>query len=343
MARASVACRLLRYARRSASAGGSCCGRGQGAGTWDEKRWGRGQWSAADPSRGAIPAAAVQAAGQQADGLILRVRQLVDGYDSIECGTRHQIDLFDHQILGAGHYYQQGHGLRRLTRFEQRSQIGNQTTTRFEVADGNSLWTYREIPGEIKLTHVDLQRVFQAWDQARHAMPAVAAREPEISGLPKLLQGISDDFRFERVVGGQLGDRPVWIVEGSWKPEKLIAAVPDQKANIEAGRPLDLKRLPAQLPERIVLEVGQADLFPYRLDYLRARSNSASGGPRLRAGEGRGEAAGYRPIVSIDWFDVHLNRPIDPQKFVYQPTGVQQVDTTEAFLKTLNLAPAERK
>jgi len=264
---------------------------------------------------------------------------LVDGYDSIECDTKHRFDLFDHQILGAGHYYQQGHGLRRLTRSEQRSQIGNQTTTRFEVADGNSLWTYREIPGEIKLTHVDLQRVFQAWDQARHAAPTVAAREPEISGLPKLLQGISDDFRFERVVGGQLGDRPVWIVEGSWKPEKLIAAAPDQKANIEAGRPLDLKRLPAQLPERIVLEVGQADLFPYRLEYLRRSSNSASGG----AGEGRGEAAGYRAIVSIEWFDVQLNRPIDPQKFVYQPTGVQQTDATEAFLKSLNLSPATAK
>ena len=221
---------------------------------------------------------AVLAAGQQAEGLMLRVRQLVDGYDSIECGTRHQIDLFDHQILGAGHYYQQGHGLRRLSRFELRSQIGNRTTTLFELSDGNYVWTFRENPAATTLTRVDLQRVAQALEQSRHAAPANAAREPAIGELPKLLEGIADDFRFERVVEGRLGDRPVWIVEGSWKPEKLIEAMPDQKGNIEAGRPLDLKRLPAQLPERIVLSIGQTDLFPCRVEYLRRKSNSATGG-----------------------------------------------------------------
>jgi len=283
-----------------------------------------------------MPAVAVQAAGQQAEGLFLRVRQLVDSYDSIECGTRHQIDLFDHQILGAGHYYQQGHGLRRLSRFELRSQIGNRTTTLFEVSDGNYFWTFRENSVATTLTRVDLLRVSQALEQSRRAAPAIAAREPAIGELPKLLAGIADDFRFERVVDGRLGDRPVWVVEGIWKPEKLIEAVPDQKANIEAGRPLDLKRLPTQLPERIVLSIGQTDLFPYRIEYLRRTSNSAVDG----AGQGGG-APGYRAIVSMEWFDVQINRPIDPQKFVYQPTG--WTDATEVFLKALNLAPAAPK
>src|SRR5580704_846432 len=112
---------------------------------------------ARDEGRGARDERAgevVLAAGQQAEGLILRVRQLIDSYDSIEYGTRHQIDLFDHQILGAGHYYQQGHGLRRLSRFELRSQIGNRTTTLFEVSDGNYFWTFRENSGAPTLTRV---------------------------------------------------------------------------------------------------------------------------------------------------------------------------------------------
>jgi hypothetical protein len=181
--------------------------------------------------------------------------------------------------------------------------------------------------------------VAQALEQSRRAAPAIAAREPAIGELPKLLAGIADDFRFERVVDGRLGDRPVWIVEGIWKPEKLIEAVPDQKGNIEAGRPLDLKRLPAQLPERIVLSIGQTDLFPYRIEYLRRASNSAAGGAAAQDGAGQGGAApSYRAIVSMEWFDVQINRPIDPQKFVYQPTG--WTDATEAFLKALNLAPA---
>ncbi len=137
-------------------------------------------------------------------------------------------------------------------------------------------------------------------------------------------------------MNGRFGERPVWIVEGIWKPEKLIEAVPDQKSNIETGRPLDLKRLPAQLPERIVLSIGQTDLFPYRIEYLRRKSNSTASG----AGQG-GAAPGYRSIVSMEWFDVQINRPIDPQKFVYQPTG--WTDGTEVFLKTLNLAPTAPK
>ena len=225
-----------------------------------------------------------------------------------------------------------GTGCGGFTRFELRSQIGNRTTTLFELSDGNYVWTFRENPAATTLTRVDLQRVAQALEQSRHAAPANAAREPAIGELPKLLEGIADDFRFERVVEGRLGDRPVWIVEGSWKPEKLIEAMPDQKGNIEAGRPLDLKRLPAQLPERIVLSIGQTDLFPCRVEYLRRKSNSATGG----AGQ-EGAAPGYRAIVSMEWFDVQINRPIDPQKFVYQPTG--WTDATEVFLKALNLAP----
>jgi hypothetical protein len=284
----------------------------------------------------------MQAASEQAEGLFLRVSQSVDSYDSIECATRHQIELFDHQILGAGRYYQQGHGLRRLVRFEQRSQIGNRTITLFEVADGNFLWNYRESPAGATLSRVDLQRVFQAWDQSRRAAPIAAAREPVADGLPKLLEGIANDFRFERVLDGRLGDRAVWIVEGTWKPEKLAAAVPDQKANIEAGRPIDLKRLPPQLPERIVLVVAQANLFPCRLEYLRRTSNatSNSAASQGRAGEGSAEPAGYRSLVTIEWFDVQLNRPIDPRKFIYQPGTQGYDDKTEAYLKTLNLTPA---
>jgi hypothetical protein len=289
----------------------------------------------------------MQAASQQAASLLLRVRQLVESYDSIECGTRHQIDLFDHQILGAGRYYQQGHGLRRLTRFELRSQIGSRTTTELEISDGNFAWTFRELSGGSSLTRIDVQRVAQALEQSRRAMPPLAAREPAINGLPKLLEGISDDFRFERVVDGRLGDRPVWTLEGTWNPEKLAAAVPDQRANIEAGRPLDLKRLPPQLPERIVLHVGQSDLFPCRIDYLRRTSNSvpskgsSHAGAQDRAGQG-GNASGYPAIVSMEWFDVRINRPIDPQKFIYQPTAQPWSDTTEAYLKNLNLAPAAK-
>lgn len=290
-----------------------------------------------DAARGS---SAAEIASQQAENLVLHARQLIDGYDSIECSTRHRIMLFDHQILGAGHYYQQGHGVRRATHFELRSQLGARTDTRLEISDGNFFWTFHQASEGSTLARVDLVRVFQAWDQARHTSPAVGMREPATSGLPKLLDGLASDFRFERVANGRLGDRPVWVVEGSWRRDKLAAAVPDQKSNIEAGRPLDLRHFPSQLPERVVLEFAQSDdLFPCQIEYLRRTKNSAA-----EQGRGGGEEDGggdYRAIVSMQWFDVRINRPIDPQKFVYQPTGQAFTDGTDECIKSLGLSPAK--
>jgi len=305
-----------------------------------------GPHPAQSPQPAAQLSASQQAAAQQAEGLFLRVCQLIDGYDSIECRTNHEIDLFDHQIRGVGHYYQQGHGLRRLTHLELKDQIAgsqavrNQIINRLEISDGNFFWTARATSGAATptLSRVDLAALVQAWDQLRRSTPAAAMHEPAASGLPRLLEGIAENFRFERVVDGRLRDRPVWILEGRWKPDKLAAAVPDQKAAIESGRLLDLKRLPAQLPERIVLDIGQSDLFPCQLEYLRRTTNSAGQG---RGGEGG--AFGCRPIVVMQWFDVRLNQSIDPQQFAYHPGKLPYTDATEKCLKELGLAPPNQK
>ncbi len=283
--------------------------------------------------------ATIAAAGQQADAMVERTRELLETDESIECATRHQFEMFDHQILGTGHYYQQGHGLRRLTRFECRSQIDSRTETLFEISDGHFFWTLHETAAETTLSKVSLDRVADAWDQFRQVTPAAAMREPAISGLPRLFDALTDNFHFLHIGSGRLGDAPVWIIEGTWKPEKLIAAAPDQKAAIEAGRPIDLKRFPGQLPERIVLQLAQSNLFPCRLAYLRRTGGSHAGQGREEQGS---SATGYRTIVSIDWFEARINAPIDPKKFVYQPS-IQATDETDQFLKSLSLDPAETK
>ena len=289
----------------------------------------------------ATPPGQASASSQQAESLMLEVRNLVDGADSIECSTSHQIHLFDRQILGTGHYYQQGHGFRRLTRSERNSQVGDRTDTSFELCDGAYFWTFRGTTTVGTLTQVNLQRVRQAWDDARAANPQLWNREPAISGLPRLIDALIENFRFERIAPGHIGQRPVWIVYGSWKPDKLAAAIPDQKANIEAGRPIDLKRLPTQLPEHIVFEVAQDNprFFPCRLAYFRPVGNSLT--EQGRGGEG-GAPPGYRAIVTINWFDVKINQPIDPQKFVYQPSG-QAADATTQCLKELHLLTTAQK
>ncbi len=246
-----------------------------------------------------------------------------------------------------GLYFQQGHGPQRLVRLELRSQADQQATTFLEVCDGHRFSSFRETSSGPSLTYVDLDRVVQAWQQASGAGGASVPPLPAAAGLPKLIDGIRKNFHFTRMAEGRLGELAVWTVEGRWKPDQLAAAVPDQKSAIEAGRQIDIKKFPAQLPERVVLDIGQSDHFPYRIRYLRrgpgATSSEASGGG---AGEGgaTGELAayhlpgGYRVIVSMEMFDVRLNAPIDPRQFVYQPTGAQTFDVTDAYLKSLNLA-----
>ena len=69
-----------------------------------------------------------------------RVQPFVETYDSIECTYNVQIGLRS-SILNAGHRYaSQGHGVRRLVRFELRSQIGKRTTTLFVNVE-TATWT----------------------------------------------------------------------------------------------------------------------------------------------------------------------------------------------------------
>src|SRR5882724_6194775 len=73
----------------------------------------------------AIPGPAANASvPQQADALLARSQQMLDQIGSLSAKIRNQVDLFDHQISGAGQYLQQGRGAQRLSRFELKSQAG---------------------------------------------------------------------------------------------------------------------------------------------------------------------------------------------------------------------------
>jgi hypothetical protein len=307
----------------------------------------------------------------QAEALLDQVAASVERCDSISARVRQQIELFEIQILGTGLYFQQGHGQQRLTRMEVRSQSGERATTTLEVCDGRNLWTFHGTPSGSTISRIDLERVekafadaaearaaqlrdFQVREQLAQPVGSPARIEPlaplpnrlATSGLPKLLDGLRDNFQFERVTPGRLGDMPVWVVEGVWKPTKLIAAVPDQKANIEAGRPIELKKLPPQLPDRVVVEVGQQDFFPYRIQYLRRAKSSSTGGSTDSESTTSAQQAmheGYRAIVILELFDVHVNVQVDPRQFTFQaPAGTEVSDATDAYVKSLNLvAPAK--
>jgi hypothetical protein len=271
---------------------------------------------------------------QDAEALIERVDRNLDALGSLSANVRNQVELFDHQITGAGRYLQQGRGLRRLSRFELKSQVSEATFTLLEISDGRFFWTFRELPGGPSLSQLDLERIESQLSASAHVGGATRPVPPPIGGLPKLLAELRQNFQFNRSAETQLGDRRVWVVDGQWRPERLAAAVPEQRGAIEAGKIIEIKKLAAHLPEHVLLYVGQADLVPYRIEYLR-RGDKSNG-----AGQG-GLLPGYRTMVTTEFFDVRVNMPIDPREFVYRPSGLTQpkglkvIDATDAYLKSL--------
>jgi hypothetical protein len=281
--------------------------------------------------------AAIQPASsgnQDAEALFERVERNLDAIGSLSAKVRNQVDLFDHQVTGAGRYLQQGRGLRQLSRFELKSQVAEGTFTLLEVSDGRSFWTFRELPGGPSLSQLDLERIESQLRASTHVGGATRPGSPPIGGLPKLLAELRQNFQFVRSAETQLGDRRVWVIDGQWRPERLAAAVPEQRGAIEAGKTVEVKKLPAHLPEHVLLYVGQADLIPYRIEYLR-RGDTSNG-----AGQG-GLLPGYRTMVTTEFFDMRVNVPIDSREFVYQPSGLTQpkglkvIDATDAYLKSL--------
>jgi hypothetical protein len=222
---------------------------------------------------------------------------------------------------------------RLLIRLELRIQIGDQQSSLLQILSpptpaGHYLWTYCKLPDEERLSRVDLVRAARALDKAQPT-PGLGTEGmlSGLGGLPRLLRGLQAAFDFSSAEQGHFGRLPVWRLQGQWKPDRLAKILPDQKAAIEAGRPPDLVKLPEHLPDRVVLMLGQDDLFPYRIEYRR--------GIPLKAG-GRDDS---RALVTMELFDVKLNVPIDRNRFIYNRGTTDFSDQTESFISSLGATP----
>jgi hypothetical protein len=147
---------------------------------------------------------------------------------------------------------------------------------------------------------------------------------PGLGGLPRLLRGLDAAFDFTAAEAGTWGrqKRAVWRLEGTWKRDRLAWMLPAQKAAMEAGKAPDLSKLPEHLPDRVVLYLGQDDMFPYRVEYHRRKADEDEDTPA-------------RPLVVMELYDVALNVPISRSHFTYSPGNAEFTDQTEAYIKAL--------
>jgi hypothetical protein len=237
--------------------------------------------------------------------------------------------------VGEGIYLQQGTGDNLQLRLELKTVVGDRVTVFQQVCDGRFLWQYEDTPEKPsaeatqkpQITRIDVFRARQALAKqttdhgSRQILPVTA--ELAFGGLPKLVDGFKKSFIFSRVEADRLDAMPVWVATGAWRPEAVAGLSKDLADQAAAGQPFDLRKLPPQLPEVVRLCVGQDDLFPYRIEYLRRAAKQGRGG----------EGGELLPIVTVEFYEVRLNSPIAPANFVYQPGNADVLDTTQSFVK----------
>jgi hypothetical protein len=280
-----------------------------------------------------------------AELFIQRVAAAANQLQSVQARIRYHANMFGSQTVGAGIYLQQRLGDQRQFRLELKTAVGQQLLTFQQVCDGKYVWQYRDSfnkPISDKtnpnnpdadsadrptIARIDLTKVRQILQDSDRKVKIDALGQLAVGGMPKLLDGLKRSFRFNRVEAGGLDTLPVWIAAGAWLPEALAPVSKELAQQAAWDLPLDLKLLPPQLPEQVWLFVGQDDLFPYRIEFRR-RGRSQ--------GRGAGAAeAEMQTMVTVEFYEVRLNAPINPREFDYQPGNADILDTTASFLKEL--------
>ena len=285
----------------------------------------------------AIPTADVRPAARPAEtaartlqpqGILEAAVRALESHGTISARIRQQVKLFDNKLDGSGSYWElRQAGVPRI-RLELQIQMDDQVSSLLQVCDGKTLWSYRKLQDQGMLTKLDAVPRHPALQQAA-AMPNRnhASLLPGLGGMSKLLRGLDANFRFTKVQSGRLGTLPVWQLEGGWQTAQLVRLLPKQKDAIEQGKPVDLRRLPPYLPDRVVVLLGQADRFPRRIEYRRGTAKP----------EAAAAAEADRALVTMNFDDVTFDEPIDPARFFYNPGNVEAVDETKSFLQGLGV------
>ncbi|HEX4414848.1 MAG TPA: hypothetical protein VH107_14535 [Lacipirellulaceae bacterium] len=304
------------------------------------------------------PAAVSQPGGPQADlvapgdRLLMQAASQLERRASVTARLRHQIAISGQQLYGAGSYSQQGSGEDLKVRLEL--QIAGQDAQFLQVTDNRYIWIDRTLPTGRSVSRIDLRQLRADpsltggnFNDMKPGEASWSATQSELisytGGLPMLLASLKDNFDFLPPQAMRLAlapplvaeatNLPVWAVVGHWKPAQLDRLAP-RPPGIQAGKNAfanQLQQLPERMPQEVLLLVGQADLFPYRIEYRRLETSQLS--------SSEGSSIPYQlsvhPLVVLELSDVKFDSQLPPGQFDYSPGTADWVDQTSVILDRL--------
>jgi outer membrane lipoprotein-sorting protein len=263
--------------------------------------------------------------------LIQQVQAALERNYTVSAQITQTARLLGHEVIGSGTYVEQRSNQGLLFRCELNVQTRDdkQPSSLLQICDGGSLWMYRKLAGAESLSRVDLAFVHRRLNETgRSDSVNVLDQWPGAGGLSRLLRSYDQAFLFDEPESVQLQSNfPAWKVEGRWRPEMLVRAVPDHKEDIEQGRGVALEELPEHLPNSVILFLGKDDLFPYSIAFYRLNGTTAD----VKA------SPSDQPVVRINMTNVRFNQPIHAAQFVYKPGDLEYADQTEQLLQKLGL------
>jgi hypothetical protein len=287
------------------------------------------------------------------DDLLTRAASQLERRASVAARLRHQVAVAGQELFGVGSYWQQGSGEDLKVRLEL--QIAGGDAQLLQVSNSRFLWIDRRLPTGRSVTRFDLRQLRADpsitppdTDKLDPGKANWSSIQPLLlahsGGLPSLLASLGDNFNFlppqpmrlamEPPVSAQPMNVPVFAIVGQWKPEKLTALITkSEDPEKENAKPKKAKppKIPDRLPQEVLLLVGQADLFPYRIEYRQLETPVApntDGSPipyQLSA----------HPLVVLEMSDVVFDAPIAAGQFDYTPGDANWVDQTASLIERL--------
>ncbi|MGM0490729.1 MAG: hypothetical protein ACQESR_28720 [Planctomycetota bacterium] len=240
--------------------------------------------------------------------------------------------MFDQKLVGSGTYRQLTNGPKLYLELDLKLQGTDQVRSLRQISDGDSLWKIRTQDGSPTFSHVNLGRLREVAGQTGPTVPP--SFWMALGGVPRLLAKLDEMFTFHSPQPTELGEYPVWQVEGKWSRSMLAKMLPNRKEAILAGKQTNLDNLPAQVPHGVTLILGRDQkipLFPYRFSFYR----------RVRA-QGSDQVERV-PLVTWELFELRVRPELQPGDFDFRPADQEFQDQTELYIARLKEAAEKLK
>jgi hypothetical protein len=312
----------------------------------------------AQAERGAFASATTAGVAAVASGERLLVQALnqLERRRSVTARLSYDVSLRGERLSGRGSYWQQGSGEDLRVRLDL--QVIGQDSSLLQVCNGRALWIDRRLPIGRTVSQINLRQLRSdmllreyGFDKIGPGQASWSPTQPDVlacyGGLPRLIASLSQHFSFMPRQAMRLvspgsppqASIPYFAVVGHWKPEKLAilageaSSVETSASSVEPSQGAEAAaELSDRFPQEVLMLFGQADLFPYRIEYRR-RETQPPAGPNL-------PAAAYQlspsPIVVLEFSDVAFDVPIAVGQFDYAPGDVDWVDQTATVLERLH-------